>query len=92
MNIFVCIDDNQGMMFNKRRQSRDAKVMEDVWSMTDKLWIHSFSEKLLENESEKLVVDDMFLENAQAGDYCFVENQHLKFTYSVILMRAETEN
>ena len=52
MNIIVCIDDNQGMLFNKRRQSRDVKVLEDIATLTDTLWISSFSEKLFENVSE----------------------------------------
>ena len=77
MNIIVCIDDNCGLLFNKRRQSRDSKVMEDIWKMADKLWIHSFSEKLLENDKDNVKVDDMFLEKAEEGEFCFVENKHL---------------
>ena len=30
MNIIVCLDDNQGMLFNKRRQSKDRQVLEDI--------------------------------------------------------------
>ena len=28
--VFVCLDDNNGMLFHKRRQSMDAKVREDM--------------------------------------------------------------
>ena len=41
MKVIVCIDDNGGMLFNKRRQSRDRKVLEDISLMTDKIWMVS---------------------------------------------------
>ena len=31
MNIIVCVDDNNGMMFNKRRVSQDVEVREDIY-------------------------------------------------------------
>lgn len=77
MIAIVCLDDNQGMLFNKRRQSRDAKVLEDIWTMTDKLWISSFSEKLFMEYQKQVEIDDDFLQNACEGEYCFVENQKL---------------
>ena len=30
MKIIVCLDDNSGMMFNRRRQSRDRVVIDDI--------------------------------------------------------------
>ena len=33
----ICIDDNNGMLFNKRRQSRDEKVIENIISTIDKI-------------------------------------------------------
>ena len=30
MKVIVCVDDNNGMMFNNRRQSRDRILIEDV--------------------------------------------------------------
>ncbi|MBQ8802962.1 MAG: ribonuclease Z [Tyzzerella sp.] len=77
MIAIVCLDDNQGMLFNQRRQSRDAKVLEDIWTMTDKLWISSFSEKLFMEYQKQVEIDDDFLQNACEGEYCFVENQKL---------------
>ena len=48
MTIYVCLDDRNGMLFNKRRQSRDAAVLEDIRSsVPDVLTIDSFSEKLV---------------------------------------------
>lgn len=48
MTIYVCLDDRNGMLFNKRRQSRDARVLEDIReSVPDVLTIDPFSEKLI---------------------------------------------
>ena len=77
MNVIICIDDNQGMLFNKRRQSRDAKVLEDIVSLTNEVWISPFSEKLFEGMNLKIMVDPMFLFQAGTGEFCFVENQKL---------------
>ena len=53
MTVFVCIDDRGGMLFNKRRQSRDSKVIEDVVRTVGDgvLYISDFSELLF---SERL--------------------------------------
>lgn len=81
MKIIVCLDDNNGMLFNKRRQSRDVKVLEDIATLTDKLWISSFSEKLFECEGSQaniaVQIADDFLDRADEGDLCFVEAQKL---------------
>jgi len=79
MKVIVCIDDNQGMLFNKRRQSRDRKVMEDIAAMTPAVLINSFSVKLFEENGSMpdVIVDENFLENAGDGEYCFVENCQL---------------
>lgn len=48
MTIYVCLDDRDGMLFNKRRQSRDAAVLADIQaSIPDVLTIDPFSEKLI---------------------------------------------
>lgn len=49
MTIYVCLDDTNGMLFNKRRQSRDAAVLEDIRAgIPDVLTIDPFSEKLIQ--------------------------------------------
>ncbi len=79
MNIIVCLDDNGGMLFNQRRQSRDRIVTADILSSTSasRLLISSFSEKLFENSINKPIADDNFLSIAGKGDFCFVENRKL---------------
>ena len=49
MTIYVCLDDRNGMLFNKRRQSRDAAVLEDIRAtLPGQLTIDPFSEKLIQ--------------------------------------------
>ena len=76
MHIIVCVDDNGGMLFNSRRQSRDRVLIEDVLSSLGdkKIRISSFSRILFEKFEDRCVVDEDFLENALSEDVCFVEN------------------
>ncbi len=47
MTLYVCLDQRNGMLFNRRRQSRDAAVLEDIRKeLPQKLHIDAFSEKL----------------------------------------------
>ena len=81
MNVIICIDENQGMLFNNRRQSKDIKVIEDIASLAKELWISPFSEKLFIDENVKtnlvIQVRDNAIIHADEGSYCFVENEKL---------------
>ena len=77
MKVIICVDDKLGMLFNNRRQSRDAKVLEDIFKMTEKLRIHPFSDKLFSDYTEQVDADEEFLQKADEGEACFVENQHI---------------
>lgn len=47
MEIIVCIDDKGGMLFNKRRQSKDGALMDDIKaSARMPIYVDAFSEKL----------------------------------------------
>ena len=74
MNIIVCIDDNKGMLFNARRQSKDNAVVEKIKEITkdNTLWIDEFSVDLLPFADR--VHFDM-LKMAKDEEYCFVENK-----------------
>ncbi len=76
MTIAVCIDDKNGMMFNKRRQSRDSELIRDFVELCGdgKILISSFSEKLFADFQDRVTVDDSFLDGAEEDDICFVEN------------------
>lgn len=79
MNVIACVDIGNGMMFNKRRQSRDRVVIEQIvkYIGNAKLWMNSYSAELFKETSADIVVDDEFLDKAAEGDYCFVENCHI---------------
>ncbi len=78
MKVIVCLDDDLGMTFNHRRQSRDRVVIADVLRLTEGhvLYISPFSQKLFE-EGGEYVVSDRMLDIAGVGEYCFVENETL---------------
>ena len=79
MRVIVCLDEALGMMFNKRRQSRDRAVIADVLRMTEgeKLYIGRYSEKLFEQSGGEYTVSDSMLEIAREGEFCFVESERL---------------
>ena len=53
MYIAICIDDNNGMMFNRRRQSRDRVLLDDLIKLANgKLYICEYSEKLLSQRKD----------------------------------------
>ena len=73
MILIVCLDDNNGMMFNHRRQSRDRVLVERIRKQTSDgvLWMNEYSARLF---GEGVLVDADFLDKAADGEYCFVEN------------------
>ena len=78
MNVIVCIDDNNGMLFGGRRQSRDVALCERVLeiSRSSILRMNKYSYELFENlAAVNIKLNDSFLKRAKKGDFCFVENQ-----------------
>lgn len=77
MIILLCVDDNMGMLFNKRRQSQDRILLDRILGMTaeKRLWMNQYSANIFVKENcPQIMIDEAFLENAQEEDYCFVEN------------------
>ena len=74
MIIIACLDDGNGMLFNKRRQSSDKVLTDRIIKLCEnrRLLVNEYSAKLF-GEAEILVSND-FLKIANKGDYCFVEN------------------
>ena len=77
MNVIVCLDDNNGMMFNKRRQSQDkvlrCSIKELVKDST--LFMNEYSYKLYKDiDDGNIKVCDDFLNNCTNDDFCLVEN------------------
>lgn len=81
MIAIVCIDDNFGMMFNNRRQSRDITIIQKITEIAkgSKIWVNKYSYPLFEEGNNSNVnVDENYLSEASNGEYCFVENKELK--------------
>lgn len=79
MNVIVCLDDKNGMMFNRRRQSRDRAVRARIAALTagQVLRMAPCSAEQFGEEIPGVRVGDDFLENTGPGEYCFVENAPL---------------
>ena len=47
MKIIVCVDNQNGMMFNHRRQSQDRVLRKRIMELTGgkKLWMNAYSQK-----------------------------------------------
>lgn len=83
MYIIVAVDDNSGMMFNKRRQSRDRVMNEKILSVCEghSLWMNDYSYNIFQpliSDKDNIQVDDDYLKRARDGDYCFIEDQHVE--------------
>jgi len=84
MKIIVCVDNQNGMMFNHRRQSQDRVLRKRILELTGgkKLWMNAYSQKQFlqgnmpkEQEqsgqlgqSGQIQADETFLEKAGPGD------------------------
>ncbi len=79
MKIFVCVDEYFGMSFAGRRQSRDKHLLEYITQKCQgtKLWLNLYSSIIFDLYKIKLSIDENFLEMAETGDFCFVENFNL---------------
>ena len=72
MKLIVCLDDNRGMLFNNRRQSRDRVLIENIleYCKGKKLYTNEYSAKLFPENSVE-IIEDM---NEIGNGYCFAEN------------------
>lgn len=80
MKVIVCVDDNNGMMFNNRRQSRDRILIDDVVKnvVGGNLLMTPYSEILFkDSDIESFFLSEYILEEADPEDYCFIENKAL---------------
>ena len=75
MLLIVCVDDNMGMAFNHRRQSQDRllrrRLLERVGA--SKLLMSPYTARQFDALPENVQVSEMFLSEAEAGEYCFAE-------------------
>lgn len=80
MIVIIFLDDNEGMAFNHRRQSRDQAVKERIRQIAlgKKLWMNPYSYKLYGDlYGVETVEAEDFLARAGNGELCLVETECL---------------
>ena len=79
MKVIVCVDDEMGMLFNHRRQSRDQVLNQYLLQLCgdSPLLMNAYSAPLFADAPNVKIRED-FLEAAGEEDFCFVENQLLR--------------
>lgn len=73
MKVIICLDDNSGMIFGGKRQSRDSKVLEDIKNENEKIVILPFSEKLIAPSGINYEIKNDISE-LKKGQCVFIEN------------------
>ena len=75
MIVFACVDDNFGLCFNKRRQSRDKLVYERIYEIIGdkKLYITEFSKELFNEDKVLIKKEAVVSDNEEA--FFFIENE-----------------
>ncbi len=79
ISVAICLDDNGGMMFNSRRQSRDRVLIGELCdSVKGKIYIDNYSKLLFEAHPDKVIICDDPLGECCDGGVCFIENLKLE--------------
>lgn len=70
-----CIDDQDGLQFNNRRQSRDVAVVSDIICMAGgkRIWMSSYSAELFKGLTDTSIIAEYPEDNAYQEEYCFLE-------------------
>lgn len=87
MHVILCVDDNYGMLFNHRRQSSDCVLLKQIAGLVgeNRLWMNIYSKKLfLELGLPHILTDENYMEKAEKGDFCFVEDLDITEYYEEI--------
>ena len=76
MRIIVCLDERDGMLFNKRRQSSDIRVTQKILDIASAkpIWMNKYSAYLFAELHGNIRIAENFLELAPNDEYCFVED------------------
>lgn len=77
MIVIAAVDDNNGMMFNKRRQSKDSVLRKRILSIAGggKLWMNDYTyRQFLDCDAAGICVNENFYDKAGLGEYCLIEN------------------
>ena len=75
MKLIICVDLDNGMLFNGRRQSKDRNLITYIYKMigNKSLWLTEFSKDLFEEGKYNLFEVEK-IETIKDDDYVFLEN------------------
>ena len=75
IKVAVCLDDEGGMTFFGKRQSRDRVLIGELCDSTDgKIYINSFSSHIFAGHEGKVEISEDPLAECPAGGVAFIEN------------------
>ncbi len=76
MKLIVCVDDELGIRFNHRRQSRDRVLIQNLTAQLGGAPLHltPYSVPLFSESTAKLLPSVAPYRAADVGDYCFLED------------------
>ena len=79
MKLIVCLENNNGVIFNKRRVSSDKKVTKKIIELTQekKLWVSYYTQELFigkDINKTRLVLSNSIFKKAGENDYVWIEN------------------
>lgn len=79
MVVIVCLDEQNGMLFNDRRLSRDSVLIEDAirYAAGSVIWVDSYSAELFSAVPDAVNVCDTPLRMVPDDGICFVEKGNL---------------
>ena len=79
MTAIVCVSDGGGMLFCKRRLSKDKNVTNDIVRMSGGgvLFVSEYSEPLFSESDASIIAVSNPLSSAADGDFAFVEDVSL---------------
>ena len=80
MQVVVCVDRRNGLLFNHRRQSMDLLQRQDLCRMLrgKRLYMSLFSYELYRDVSDPVIIADSdYLRLCGASDWCLIEGEEI---------------
>lgn len=75
MNLIICMDEQGGLSFFGKRQSMDSALRKKALELAGKmpLWMDAYSAGQFTEHSNRICVDEAYLQNAPENAWCFAE-------------------
>ena len=74
ITVAIAVDERMGIAFNKRRQSRDRIMIEElIRSQAGKIYVSEYSKELFLDFKDRIEVVNDPLNECKDGECCFVE-------------------